>query len=338
MILESLANPSTMMAHGRQYDKVNISFGGNRATIRRSTLRRYLPGLMRSVEYIPQHYTIVAEDYLDVREHSHIAVVLDFIFRYLNEVDLYESSGLLLDDLDMHWNRSRHGSHTAKNVFSYLGSVLGPDNFGCCNEIWSSMQQFFSRHCAEIMHGSQYNWTFYIQALQTARQGIIWNQGADLTSSLAMVMKEGKLNRGKLADITSRGLLCSSSINILSRLIYAKEHRDHQRLLEISERALELRGRAIPRENSFRGTSIDPYILRLFCERYPEAIKIDMQKWKQLEQRNYHRGAFDREDLRSPHEDADYYTPRFVGDPRQLEDVHRRMHFPGHDHGIPIGV
>lgn len=326
------------MAHSRQYDKVNISFGGNRATIRRSTLRRYLPGLMRSVEYIPQHYTVAAEDYLDVREHRHIAVVLDFIFRYLNEVDLYESSGLLLDDLDMHWNRSRHGSHTAKNVFSYLGSVLGPDNFGCCNEIWSCMQQFFSRHCAEIMHGSPYNWTSYIQALQTARQGIIRNPGADLTSSLAMVMKEGKLNRRKLTDIATQGLLCSSSITILSRLISAKDHRDHQRLLDMSARALERRGRETPRANSFRGTSIDPSILRLFCERYPEAITIDLQTWKQLEQRNYHRGTFDREDLGSPHADTDYYTPRFAGDPRQLEDVHARMRFPGPDYGVPIGV
>lgn len=322
------------MVYGRRYGKVNISFYGNTTTLRSATLRQYLPELMVFAKDFPRNHTIPAEECLSIVENNHTALVLDIIFLYLQEVDSLGTSGYLPKALDDHWNRSRHQTNTTKQLFSHLGNVLSPGNFGCCSEIWNAMQQFLVRHSTEIVHGSPYNWISYIRALETALGGVRDNRGLDLASPLNIIVRKERLNSAKLAELASSGQLSHTSIDILYRLIYAKRPRRDQ--LRVKNPTWKTIGRQLS------GTSIDPYELQLYCNRYPGAINVDLQKVRRLEELEDYRDDFDANDgdysyhgdLISHYEDAGYYAPRYAGNPHQLEDAYSTMDYPGYGYGI----
>ena len=346
------------MLHGRHYGKVNISFCGNSTTLRKATLDQYLPRLMRFVKSYPRNYPIPAEDCLGFGENNHTAFTLDIIFRYLRQIDRLGTSSYLLDALENHWIESWPRNQATKQLFSHLGRVLGPNGFGCCRDIWNTMQQFLIRHCTDIVKDSLYGWTSYINALENAYKGVIESRSLDLTAPLSEILWKAKLDGPKLADLARQGQLSKNSLSILDRLIYARRPHEHPLQLKYPDTTLWPGGRELhgyqsyirdirkARRRQISGKSIDPYELQYYYRHYPEAINLDLRKLKQLEDMEDYGDEFDAsddgysypEDLISFYDNAGYHAPRYIGNPRQLEDAYLTMDHPVHDYRIMAGV
>lgn len=338
------------MLYPWRHGKVKISFGRKHITIPKDTLKRYLPRLGQASESYPRGCAVVAEDYLNLGDSRQTEPALNIIFAYLDEINRTGTSSLLLSKLDFHWKTSRQRIETKAQLFECLGRILSPANFGCCLEIWTHMNQFFSRRCAEIIQASPYTWTIYINALERVLSGLRKTSRISLTTPLAEVLRHKQLSSSKLTDLYRLSKLSPTSLSILNKLLHTKYSNHHSLYVyHPSWPQLTPSNSILDPRMQFRGDEIDPYFLHDICNRYPEAVKINWNKaikLSELERYGYRsidnlgdgEYAYMAGGLGNPHQDAiHHHPPRFYHRLGGIEDEEVEMlEYPGYESGMVV--
>ena len=164
---------------------------------------------------------------------------LSYLFDYLEDVQRNGTSAALHNSLQHLWkackNRSRDhhsrrhlGEITA--VFSQLGKICDPEQFGCNENIFNAMSAFFVEHCAEIMRWGRSSWVDYLVALERMNP-----ENDYLIPALSCIAQQQKLLRpGELEGleyyVSPRGqMLAPDTVELLFFLIRQKRGQDRGR-------------------------------------------------------------------------------------------------------------
>lgn len=203
------------MAHHTQ---INVIVHGIPREIRASTIHRYLPNLWQRYvrrctpidRLIPVHYLRHVEMDRYVRE------VLKYLFGYLTEIDHTSGPHTYLHDcLETAW--ITHGPQGRQKVFSALGRILSPENFGCNAEIWETMETFVIKHGSEILRPGK--WFEYVRVLDEVDK----SNKFGLEGFLCWMIASTQINLRHLQQSTSVDKLQPRTLKLLGTLIRQRD-------------------------------------------------------------------------------------------------------------------
>lgn len=222
--LQVLPTKNFDMAH---HGHVKVIINGRPTYIRASTISRCLPCLWRRyVRNSPYMTSLRPTKYLyQAPNDPLIRTALRNLFEYLEEIDDAQgNSTRLLESLEYAWDTSGPRPFRAQGAFSALGFILLPENFGCNIEIWSTMETYVTRHCAEILDQSPFGWLEYIRVLDRIDEYKMF----DLTNILSCFIVQRDIRLQDLQDIRWTGQMEPRPLKYLERLIRQRESRKHR--------------------------------------------------------------------------------------------------------------
>ncbi|MCJ1255246.1 hypothetical protein MMC24_003062 [Lignoscripta atroalba] len=333
-----------MISHGFPSAPVVVTIGRRPlASLDIQTIQQYLPHLL-SITH-PRNPTWRRTGHFELPRHMGLDnrlsfIVLQYIFRYLEEIEREGDSAALYDKLESLWKNSRlseggyyeHRSPLVEQCFCKMGSIFDRHHFGCHPKIYDAMSTFFARHCKEIMQSSRHDWREYVYALYRIEHS--------MTSVLACVaqnIRHTHIDQHSISATTSRGhRLTSQTISRIFMLLRQKDDRRHEEMgghhvhptdgygphghmrnPELSRSNGELSvtlshpGTGRPVEFT-TGLAICPDRLRAIYEQDPRRILVKQQGSRHRGPRRYH--SFDPEDplgeglYGDDHDDDDDYS------------------------------